>query len=221
MKPTSLTGKEANLLIVSHLVVYEVFFHLPPFELPIYRCYNSTGNPFVHIKEFMYESSLWKNDNRVLAFLFRKSLDGPALEWFYSLEPVDAEDFEAVQRKFLQRYRDRVGPSLSITDLMVEKMKVDEDFPRYPPLLDTLPDIFNALMAANALTLPREQLQWPPNVDTSLYCAFHWGPGHTLEACFHFKDYIYDLNDNGRIDWEEMRKYITEMKARRPPRQNS
>ncbi|MQL74276.1 hypothetical protein Taro_006650 [Colocasia esculenta] len=73
-----------------------------------------------------------------LAFLFRRSLDGPTLEWFYSLELADAEDFKAVQRKFLQRYRNRVGLSLSITDLMAEKMKADEDFLHYADRWTTL-----------------------------------------------------------------------------------
>ncbi|MQL72249.1 hypothetical protein Taro_004575 [Colocasia esculenta] len=41
---------------------------------------------------------------------------------------ADAENFEAVQRKFFRRYKDRVGSVLSITDLMAEKMKADEDF---------------------------------------------------------------------------------------------
>ncbi|MQL80814.1 hypothetical protein Taro_013266 [Colocasia esculenta] len=113
-------------------------FHLPPSEMPVYRRYNGTGNPFVHIKEFMYESSFWKDDNHALAFLFRRSLEGPALEWFYSLEPVDVENFETVQRKFLQRYKDRVGPVLSITDLTAEKMRADEDFTHYADRWRTL-----------------------------------------------------------------------------------
>jgi len=103
-------------------------FHLPPSEMPVYRKYNGTGNPFIHLKEFMYESSFWQNDKRSLAFLFRRSLEGSALEWFFSLEPSEVEDYGIVSRKFIQRYQDRVAPSLSITDLIAEKMKPDEEF---------------------------------------------------------------------------------------------
>ncbi|MQM20808.1 hypothetical protein Taro_053836 [Colocasia esculenta] len=84
-------------------------FHLPPSELPVNCRYSGSGNPFVHIKEFMYESSFWQNDNRALAFLFRRSLDGLTLEWFYSLKPADAEDFEAKMKadKDFLHYADR------------------------------------------------------------------------------------------------------------------
>ncbi|MQL71032.1 hypothetical protein Taro_003351 [Colocasia esculenta] len=217
----------------------------------------------------------------------------------------------AVQREFLQRYRDRVGPSLSITDLMAEKMKVEEDFLHYADRWRALAKIlrdplseseqvkmitanatpqFRHILAMNKLraryiqtqlkdspimamfepkartmkknngnpstggpttegVMQNEQLnnlnslhlntsKLPLHLSTIklhslstvnlllntnnnhhlhnvLNNTTNW---HTLEARFHFKDYIYDLNDNGGIDSEEMRKYIAEMKARRPTR---
>ncbi|MQM04092.1 hypothetical protein Taro_036884 [Colocasia esculenta] len=63
--------------------------------------------------------------------IYRKSLDGPALEWFYSLPPEEAEDFQVVQERFLQQFQDRVGPEYSFVDLVAEKMKADEEFSVY------------------------------------------------------------------------------------------
>ncbi|MQM12572.1 hypothetical protein Taro_045488 [Colocasia esculenta] len=58
--------------------------------------------PYVHLKDFVYESAPHKYDCHLMAYLFRKSLDGPTLEWIYSLPPEEAEDFRIVQERFLQ-----------------------------------------------------------------------------------------------------------------------
>ncbi|MQL88082.1 hypothetical protein Taro_020630 [Colocasia esculenta] len=102
-----------------------------PSELPKYRKYNGSGNPYAHIKDFIYESSPYQHDRRLMAYLFRRSLDGHALDWFYSLLAEDAEDFAVVKAKFLEQFQDRVGPEYSLTDLIAEKMKPDEDFSAY------------------------------------------------------------------------------------------
>ncbi|MQM10732.1 hypothetical protein Taro_043630, partial [Colocasia esculenta] len=107
----------------------QIYIH--PSEMPTYRMYNGTGNSYLHIKEFFYESSHWQQDPIVLAYLFRKSLEGPALEWFYSLEPSEAGDFRSLHKKFLQRYKDRVSPYLSIMDLASEKMGANEAFVQF------------------------------------------------------------------------------------------
>ncbi|MQM15623.1 hypothetical protein Taro_048571 [Colocasia esculenta] len=106
-------------------------FHIHPLEMSSYRLYNGTGNSYIHVKEFLYESSHWQRDPFVLTFLSRKSLDGPTLEWLYSLEPREAEDFCILHKKFIHKYKDRANPSLSITDLASEKMRSDEDFIRF------------------------------------------------------------------------------------------
>ncbi|MQM07074.1 hypothetical protein Taro_039912 [Colocasia esculenta] len=79
----------------------QIYIH--PSEMPTYRLYDGTGNPYLHVKDFLYESSHWQQDPITLAYLFRKSLDGPALEWFYSLESSEAGDFRPLHKRFLQR----------------------------------------------------------------------------------------------------------------------
>ncbi|MQL90038.1 hypothetical protein Taro_022619 [Colocasia esculenta] len=102
-----------------------------PSELPKYRKYNGSGNPYTHIKDFIYESAPYQHDRRLMAYLFHRSLDEHALDWFYSLLPEDAEDFAVVKAKFLEQFQDRVGTEYSLTDLMAEKMKSYEDFASY------------------------------------------------------------------------------------------
>ncbi|MQM14127.1 hypothetical protein Taro_047057 [Colocasia esculenta] len=102
-----------------------------PSEFPKYRKYNGSGNPYIHIKDFIYESTTYQHDRCLMAYLFHRSLDEPALDWFYLLLPEDVEDFVIVKGKFLEQFQDRVGPKYSLTDLMAERMKSDEDFATY------------------------------------------------------------------------------------------
>ena len=65
-------------------------------------------------------------------------------------------------------------------------------------------------MAYNALRLPKERESWPAYVDQTKYCPFHRRLGHTIEDCYYFRDYIYDLNDAGKINWEQLTQIITQ-----------
>ncbi|MQL68985.1 hypothetical protein Taro_001269, partial [Colocasia esculenta] len=114
-----------------HMLNFNGLWVPSPSELPKYRKYNGSGNPYTHIKDFIYESAPYQHDGRLMAYLFRRSLDGHALDWFYFLLPEDTEDFAVVKAKFLEQFQDRVGPEYSLTDLIAEKMKPDEDFSAY------------------------------------------------------------------------------------------
>ncbi|MQL78280.1 hypothetical protein Taro_010711 [Colocasia esculenta] len=304
------------------------FQHLrvpPQSELPVYRRYSGVGDPYVHLMDFFYESATHKYDCHLMAYLFRKSLDGPALEWFYSLPPEEAEDFQIVQERFLKQFQDLVGPEYSFVDLVAEKMKPEEEFstyadrwrslaakfccpmpeeekvkllisnatptyrailamndistmhqlysrsrfiqtqlkdspihfmfetpkaryakkpqgpvtegiqtneqvgavsnpqgpvdqrqysqvpppqngyaPRkpngpkraqYPPLPESLADVFVALMSLNALRLPLEKANWNMADDQTKYCVYHRHPSHNVSDCFQFRDMIYDLHE--------------------------
>ena len=65
-------------------------------------------------------------------------------------------------------------------------------------------------MVYNALRLPKERESWPAYVDQTKYCPFHRGPGHTINDCYYFRDYIYDLNDAGKINWEQLAQIIAQ-----------
>src|SRR5262249_25031214 len=50
----------------------------------------------------------------------------------------------------------------------------------YPPLPETLEDIFTALMAHNIIQLPPRKEVWSPNSDHTKYCPYHRSPGHFI-----------------------------------------
>ncbi|MQL97427.1 hypothetical protein Taro_030118 [Colocasia esculenta] len=58
----------------------------------------------------------------------------------------------------------------------------------YPPLPETLEDIFFALMFCDAIWLPLQRESVNPRVDTSKYCPYHRAHGHELHNCFTFYD---------------------------------
>jgi len=90
----------------------------------------------------------------------------------------------------------------------------------YPPLPETLEDIFAALMLHNVIQLPPRKEVWSPRLDHTKYCPYHRSPGHLISNYFTFKDWVYDLNDAGRINWADLKGVIAGVK-RAPPQQNN
>ncbi|MQM20914.1 hypothetical protein Taro_053944, partial [Colocasia esculenta] len=78
----------------------------------------------------------------------------------------------------------------------------------YPPLPETLEDVFFALMSCDAIRLPPQRESVNPRVDTSKYCPYHRAPYHDINNCFTFRDWVYDMNDQGRINWEDVKVAI-------------
>src|SRR5262249_38706165 len=78
----------------------------------------------------------------------------------------------------------------------------------YPPLPEKLDDVFRILLEFNLVTLPKPHENPPAHWDRTKYCHFHRGPGHNTNACFHFRDLVYDMNDRGEILWAKLRKHL-------------
>ncbi|MQM00555.1 hypothetical protein Taro_033293, partial [Colocasia esculenta] len=78
----------------------------------------------------------------------------------------------------------------------------------YPPLPETLEDIFFAFMSCDAIQLPPQRENTNPRVDTSRYCPYHRNHGHDITNCFTFRDWVYDMNDQGRVNWDDVKVAI-------------
>lgn len=74
----------------------------------------------------------------------------------------------------------------------------------YPPLPESLQTIFTVLMSQGLIQLPPER-PWPTGLDHTRFCLFHRYAGHDINSCFTFRDMIYDMNDQNRLNWEEIR----------------
>src|SRR5262249_35977318 len=87
----------------------------------------------------------------------------------------------------------------------------------YPPLPESLEDIFAALMVYNVIQLPPRKEVWSPKLDHTKYCPYHRSPGHLISNCFTFRDWVYYLNDASRIDWAQLKGVIEQVKKAPPP----
>ena len=125
-----------NLAEPKSTLISDPFDDLPRITLPPnypldFRKYNGINDLLHHIKTFKMETRLYTKDPQVLAYLFQRSLKGDALEWYYTLPIHDVQDFPRVRDKFFEKYFHRVGYVLSLTDLIAEKMRPDEDFTQF------------------------------------------------------------------------------------------
>jgi hypothetical protein len=60
---------------------------LPPnFRIPDFEKYRGRGCPIAHLKAYCGDMAPLQADERLLIRLFQKSLAGPALQWFVSLD---------------------------------------------------------------------------------------------------------------------------------------
>ena len=79
-----------NLAEPKSALISDPFDDLPRITLPPncpldFRKYNGTTDPLHHIKTFKMETRPYTEDSHVLAYLFQCSLEGDALEWYYTL----------------------------------------------------------------------------------------------------------------------------------------
>jgi len=70
----------------------------------------------------------------------------------------------------------------------------------YPPIPKSLCDLFHDFKSTNVIRLSKENHINFLNTNISEYCPYHISYGHSIKNCPEFKDLIYDLNDDDRID---------------------
>ncbi|MQM09418.1 hypothetical protein Taro_042290 [Colocasia esculenta] len=85
----------------------------------------------------------------------------------------------------------------------------------YSALPESLGDIFFALMSCDAIQRPPQKEVVHPRADTSKYYPYHRAPGHEIHNCFTFHDWVYDMNDQGRINWDDVKVAIAKSRLTR------
>ena len=98
-----------TLVEPKNALTVDPFDNLPRISLPPncpldFKKYNEMTDPLHHIKTFKMETRPYTEDPQVLAYLFQRSLEGDALEWYYTLPIEDVQDFLRVQDQFFEKY---------------------------------------------------------------------------------------------------------------------
>src|SRR5262249_5937413 len=111
---------------------HDPFDLLPPVEIPVncrldYPKYNGTGDPSRHIRTFRSRTRAYASNKALLGYLFQYALEGEPQDWYYDLAPSNLRDFDTVEALFLEKYQHCTSYIPTITDLVKEKMKPDED----------------------------------------------------------------------------------------------
>lgn len=93
--------------------------------------YNGKGCPISHLKAYCADvCALEKNEGAVIR-LFQKSLTGPALKWFTSLDYPKLASFEQLSQMFIDQYSHNLDAEPKKEDLRALNQKGDESFSAY------------------------------------------------------------------------------------------
>ena len=96
--------------------------------MPKMTRYNGTEDPMSHLATFTMDALPYRYDHRLTVYLFFKTLEGEALKWFDTLTAHDLQDFRTMEEKFLSQYSHRVSHKPTVGDLILERMRANEDF---------------------------------------------------------------------------------------------
>src|SRR5262249_31204808 len=113
--------------VVDYCKLPPVFFP-PGFQAPKYRRYDGTSDPHHHISGFVMDSHQYLHNKALWVHLFQKSLEGEALSWFTSLSATELASFDIVAERFVAYFSYLTHQSPTLYELVMEKMKPDEDF---------------------------------------------------------------------------------------------
>lgn len=99
---------------------FDMTLSMPPFPhgyvTPNFNKYKGKTNPIDHIREFVTSCADIAHEHTYLMRLFPKSLTGPALEWFYTLQP-GIQSWRELASKFVKNYTYNIDTNTSITTL--------------------------------------------------------------------------------------------------------
>ena len=93
-----------------HSYQFQDLCYFPEAVLPSKFCildfekYNDRGCPIAHLKAYCGDCAQLQVDDRLLIYLFYKSLIGPALKWFTSLDMATIKTWDDLSRAFLEQY---------------------------------------------------------------------------------------------------------------------
>ena len=71
------------------------------FQIPEFDKYKGRGCPIAHLNAYCSDLAQLQADDRLLICLFQKSLTGPAIKWFTSLDMATIKTWDGLSQAFL------------------------------------------------------------------------------------------------------------------------
>ena len=101
------------------------------FRIPKFEKYNGRGCSISHLKAYCSDLVQLQTDDRLLIHLFQKSLTGPALKWFTSLDMATIKTWNDLSQAFLEQYFVNLDFIPKREDLVALRQKPYEPFEEY------------------------------------------------------------------------------------------
>ena len=98
------------------------------FKMPQLQKFDGTGDPRIHLSQYMTTMSTTKAPMSVVAMLFVLSLEGTAVNWYHGLEKSIRADWKELYSTFLKQYEYNTKLEVSIRDLELTKQRSNESF---------------------------------------------------------------------------------------------
>jgi hypothetical protein len=76
----------------------------PGYQPPKFQQFNGKGNPKQHVAHFVETCNNAGTDGDLLTKKFVRSLRGNAFDWYTDLEPESIDNWEQIEREFLNRF---------------------------------------------------------------------------------------------------------------------
>ena len=96
--------------------------------MPQLQKFDGTGDPRIHLSQYIITMSTTKAPMSVVARLFVLSLEGMAVNWYYGLEKSIRADLKEMCSTFLKQYEYNTKLEVSIRDLELTKQRSNESF---------------------------------------------------------------------------------------------
>ena len=93
-----------------------------------YKKFDGTGDPRIHLSQYIITMSTTKAPMSVVAKLFVLSLEGMAVNWYHGLEKSIQADWKELCSTFLKQYEYNTKLEVSIRDLELTKQRSNESF---------------------------------------------------------------------------------------------
>ena len=102
---------------------------LPPkFKMPTLDKFDKTSCPKSYLKMYMKVMQPLEATEELLAQMFRKTLTGAALRWFFNLEVTRARSWEDICHEFHKQYKYNIEVDITRRDLKTTKQESKESF---------------------------------------------------------------------------------------------
>lgn len=90
--------------------------------------FDGTGDPKAHLQTYVGTLSMYGIEKDAMAQMFRQTLKGSALRWFFTLDDSRKKSWDDIGAAFVAHYNYNIQLEMTVRELESNKMEVNESF---------------------------------------------------------------------------------------------